>query len=183
MSVVMVKMRWGVRWLAMAAGAVVAIVAALVAATAVQAEAVSIEVEDAYVRGLPPTQRNTAAFFVLKNTGDRNLEVLAAPAPDVAARVEIHAHRHRNGMMSMQKQASVTIPAGQSLAFAPGGLHLMLIELNRPLRDGDTVSLALQTADGQTLTFSAPVISVLREGKPGSAAGKDSKHNMGHAHH
>ena len=188
MSVVMVKMRCGVRWLAVAAG----VVAALMAAMAAQAEAVSIEVEDAYVRGLPPTQRNTAAFFILKNTGDRDLEVLAAPAPDLAERVEIHAHRHRNGMMSMQQQASVTIPAGQSVAFAPGELHLMLIELNRPLRDGDTVSLALQTSGGETLTFSAPVISVLKEGKSGSGTGRvnsnsnqsnSNKDNMGHAHH
>lgn len=175
MSVVRVKMRRGLQRLLMAGS--------LLAATLVQAEGVSIDVEGAYVRGLPPTQRNTAAFFTLNNTGGRDIEVLAAPATDVAERVEIHAHRHRNGMMSMQQQSSVTVAAGDSLVFAPGGLHLMLIELNRPLRDGDTVSLALQTAGGQTLTFSAPVISVLNEGKPGSAAGKDSEHTMGHAHH
>ena len=68
----------------------------------------------------------------------------------------------------------------------------MLIELNRPLRDGDTVSLALQTSGGETLTFSAPVISVLKEGKSGSGTGRvnsnsnqsnSNKDNMGHAHH
>lgn len=150
----------------------------LLASGCTQAEDQALQVEDAYVRGLPPTQRNTAAFFTLVNHSDRDIEVLAAPAPSVAERVEIHAHLHRDGMMSMQQQHSVTVAAGERKAFAPGALHLMLIELQRPLREGDEVELALQTAAGDTIAFSAPVISVLNEGK-----GQTDKGSMDHAHH
>ncbi|MEX1665109.1 copper chaperone PCu(A)C [Zhongshania arctica] len=122
----------------------------------------SIEIKDAYVRGLPPTQRNTAAFFTVLNASDKPVELMAGRS-DAAERLEIHSHQHRNGMMSMQKQASVSIAAGESLVFESGGYHLMLINLTRAVRDGDQLSFSLTTDDGEEVTVLAPVISVLKE--------------------
>jgi copper(I)-binding protein len=122
----------------------------------------SIEIKDAYVRGLPPTQRNTAAFFTVLNTSDKPV-VLMAGRSDAAERLEIHSHQHRNGMMSMREQTSVSIAAGESLVFESGGYHLMLINLTRAVRDGDQLSFSLTTYDGEEITVLAPVISVLKE--------------------
>lgn len=122
----------------------------------------ALEIKNAYVRGLPPSQHNTAAFFTIENASAEAVE-LQAGSSDAAAQLEIHAHRHQNGMMSMQMQSSVLVEAGQNLRFVPGGYHLMLIDLKRPLKEGDSVSFSLKTADGEELNVVAPVISVLNE--------------------
>ncbi|CAA0097306.1 copper chaperone PCu(A)C [Zhongshania aliphaticivorans] len=122
----------------------------------------ALEIKSAYVRGLPPNQRNTAAFFSVENSGTEVVE-LQAGSSDAAARLEIHAHQHQNGMMSMQMQPSVRIEAGQRIRFVPGGYHLMLIDLKQPLIEGDSVSFSLRTVGGEELSVTAPVISVLNE--------------------
>ena len=122
----------------------------------------ALEIENPYVRGLPPTQRNTAAFFTVHNASDKAVE-LKAGTSDAAERLEIHSHRHHDGMMMMQEEGSVTIGAGKSIVFSPGGYHLMLIDLTRPVRDGDEVSFSLVADDGEEIMVVAPVISVLKE--------------------
>jgi copper(I)-binding protein len=133
---------------------------AVLALTPLMARA--LEIKDAHVRGLPAAQRNTAAFFTVMNTSDNSVELMAGRS-DAAERLEIHSHQHRNGMMSMQEQASVSIAAGESLVFESGGYHLMLINLTRAVRDGDQLSFSLTTEDGEEITVVAPVISVLKE--------------------
>lgn len=109
--------------------------------------------EDAWVRALPPTQTRTAAYLVVRNTGAEVIEVTAASA-SVAGRVELHETLEVDGMMRMQQQSVVRIPAGASLAFAPGGLHLMLLDLVAMPAVGDAVELCL-TIDGAPICTSA----------------------------
>ncbi|MGJ8686686.1 MAG: copper chaperone PCu(A)C [Spongiibacteraceae bacterium] len=122
----------------------------------------ALEVSDAYVRGLPPTQKNTAAFFELYNPTNQQVTVTAGSS-DAASRLEIHRHVHRQGMMAMELQPEVIIGPNERFVFAPGGHHLMLINLKRPLRDGDSVSFSLSLSTGELLEVIAPVVSVLRE--------------------
>jgi copper(I)-binding protein len=133
---------------------------AVLALTPLVAQA--LEIKGAHVRGLPPTQRNTAAFFTVLNASDNPVELMAGHS-DAAERLEIHSHQYHNGMMSMQEQASVRIAAGESLVFESGGYHLMLINLTRAVRDGDQLSFSLINDDGEEITVVAPVISVLKE--------------------
>ncbi len=49
-----------------------------------------------------------------------------------------------NNVMSMHPQATVDIPAGGTVEFKPGGLHVMLIGLKQDLKAGDTYTLTLQ---------------------------------------
>jgi copper(I)-binding protein len=123
--------------------------------------ATALSVSDAYVRGLPPGQKNTAAFFVLKNDGDKNI-VLSPGRSDAVAALEIHGHEQLSGMMRMRKKEQLEIAPGETLSFSPGGLHLMMIGLKKPLKDGDTVSFSLRLNDKEELTITAPVISVLK---------------------
>lgn len=122
-------------------------------------------VSDAYVRGLPPTQKNTAAFFELHNTGEAAVTITPGVS-DAAEVLEIHAHEHRDGMMAMRKKTALTLEAGARVSFVPGGLHLMLLNLQQTLNDGDMVTFSLRV-DGAPLEISAPVVSVLK-GPPSS---------------
>jgi copper(I)-binding protein len=126
----------------------------------IQAEMAHITVENAYVRGLPPSQRNTAAFFTVHNPHDQAVQIVAGHS-DAAERLEIHGHQHRDGMMSMRRADQITVPAGGTFEFAPGAYHLMLINLTHPLKDGDQLKFELKTLSGETIVVEAPVISVL----------------------
>jgi copper(I)-binding protein len=93
----------------------------------------------------PPGGRSTTAgYLVLRNSGDEPDRLVSASSPAARA-VEIHETRAgAGGMMEMRRlEAGVAVPAHGEVMFAPGGLHLMFIELNRALRAGDSIPLTL----------------------------------------
>ncbi|MEE8056251.1 MAG: copper chaperone PCu(A)C [Pseudomonadales bacterium] len=121
-----------------------------------------LEIEGGYVRGLPPGQPVTAAFMRLINTGNSAVEINAATT-DSAERAEIHVHRHSHGMMRMERVGSIIVPANGDFILAPGEYHLMLINLHKPLREGDSVNIELHSKSGDVLTAQLSVRSVLNE--------------------
>jgi copper(I)-binding protein len=60
-------------------------------------------------------------------------------------------------MMRMQQQPEVVVQPGESVQFAPGGLHIMLFGLKQPLREGQSVTFSLQTKEGESINISAKV--------------------------
>ncbi len=100
---------------------------------------------------------NGAVYFIISNatnTGDTLLSV----STDVASVAEVHmSMMDSNGVMSMQMQESVSVPAQQEVIFKPGGLHIMLVELNRDLKIGDTISLTLNFEKAGSITIQVPV--------------------------
>ena len=87
---------------------------------------------------------NGAAYFVIENGTNADDSLVSASA-DIAGSAEAHMSMVSDqGVASMQMQQAVQIPAGDSVAFQPGGLHLMLVNLNRELKVGDTFSIILK---------------------------------------
>lgn len=121
-----------------------------------------LTVEDGFVRGMPPGQPTTAAFFTLHNNGVEKITIVAV-ASDSAKVAEMHRHLHKNGMMSMQKVERLEIPAKTRFEFITGGHHLMLIGLHKALREGDNVTIEFITDSGRTVAAKLPVRSVLNE--------------------
>ena len=62
-----------------------------------------------------------------------------------------------SGVMSMQPQQSVEIPASDTVEFKPGGLHVMLINLNQDLALGNTILLTLKFEKAGEITLEVPV--------------------------
>lgn len=122
----------------------------------------ALEFDDGFVRGLPPGQKNTAAFFTITNP-DAKAWTIVRVTTSVAEHVEIHRHEHKNGMMAMREVDALTVEPQSSLQFAPGGLHLMLIGLQQPLREDDRVTLQFYSAAGESVSTEFPVISVVNE--------------------
>ncbi|MEZ5331926.1 MAG: copper chaperone PCu(A)C [Thermoanaerobaculia bacterium] len=120
--------------------------------------------EEAWVRLVPPSAAVTAGFLRVRNAGDRPVEIVGASS-DVAKTAELHVMSEENGMMTMRRAASVEVPARGSLELAPGGAHLMLIGLERPLSPDETVRLRLDLANGEHLEVEAAV----RREPPGEA--------------
>ena len=126
-----------------------------------------VVISDAKIRLLPPGVPNTAAYFVIENKGDKDL-VLVGAQSNAAKTLELHNHVMEGEVMKMLKQDKVTIPAGQTLTFAPGGLHVMLFGLTAPLSDKQKIDISLVADSGEVYPF------VAIAAKPGSHS---------HSHH
>lgn len=92
-----------------------------------------------------PSGGTGVGYMTLRNGGGAAERLLSAASPAARA-VELHTHIRDGDVMRMRPVADVPIPPGGMVAFEPGGLHLMLIGLARPLREGERVPLTLSFA-------------------------------------
>ena len=124
-----------------AAATVVLGAAGLVLAASALAQ---VTVTDAWVRGTVAGQKATGAFMQLKSPADAALVAAASP---VAKIVEVHEMKMEGGMMKMNAVDKLALPAGKTVDLKPGGYHVMLMDLVKPLKEGDTVLLQLTFED------------------------------------
>ncbi|KGE02839.1 copper chaperone PCu(A)C [Pseudohaliea rubra] len=111
---------------------------------------------DAWVRALPPTQAMTAGYLSVTNSGDVAVRIVGAEAGG-AGRTELHESRAEGGAMRMVAVEALVLAPGESASFEPGGLHLMLKDLDRMPAPGDTVRLCLLSDDGERSCTDAAV--------------------------
>lgn len=124
----------------------------------------AITVQDAWVRATTGTEpgQTTAAYLTLVNTLPHDERLIGARAEGAGA-VEIHETTMQGEMMHMAPVSGVDVAAGASVALAPGGLHLMLLDLDRALVPDDTVVLTLIFESGLELLVEAPVRPLVQE--------------------
>jgi copper(I)-binding protein len=101
-----------------------------------------IEVADAWARPPIGQTRNTAAYLTLNNRGSAPDRLLSASTP-AAGKAEMHTTVREGEVMRMRDVQNVELKPGAAVKFAPGGLHLMLLDV-KPLKAGDTFTLTLQ---------------------------------------
>lgn len=99
-----------------------------------------VTVTEAWVRGTVPKQQATGAFMKLKSTENVSLVNAASPAANI---VEVHEMRMKDNVMYMRAIDDIPLPAGKTVELKPGGYHVMLIELVKPLSKGDMVPITL----------------------------------------
>jgi copper(I)-binding protein len=138
------------------AAAGLVLLAAAAGSVAAEAPPAQLEIADGHVREMPPGHPVSAAFFTLHNRGDAPLRLVGGRC-DCADTLELHRHRHHNGAVRMEAVPEVEVAPGQRFAFEPGGYHVMLIGLTRPLRAGDAVTVTLIDAAGQEYRQRLPV--------------------------
>ncbi len=117
----------------------------------------NIAVQDAYVRLAPPNAPATGAFMVIKNNGDKDVRVVKADNK-LSKLTELHTHVNDGGVMKMRPVPVIEIKAKGEVALKPGGLHVMLIDLKAPMKEGDVVPIALGFDDGSSKTVDAKVM-------------------------
>ncbi|WP_374469156.1 copper chaperone PCu(A)C [Phenylobacterium sp.] len=111
-----------------------------------------------------------AGFFTLANSAKAADALVGAESP-VARKVEVHRSSMTGGVMRMSRQDRVPVAAGGRVIFAPGGYHLMLIGLSRPLNPGDRIPATLVFASGARVKVDMTVATTA----PAAA--------MDHSHH
>ncbi|MEF3275130.1 MAG: copper chaperone PCu(A)C [Chloroflexus sp.] len=97
----------------------------------------------------------SAAYMVLVNNGAADAIVKAES--DVAKSVELHNVIMENNVMQMRQVEAIEVPANGQVELKPGSFHVMLIGLNRDLKEGDEVLIKLTTRSGKTIEVKAPV--------------------------
>lgn len=108
-------------------------------------------IESGWIRAVPPVSTTTAGYFVVRNTGDAPL-VLDGVSAEIAGAAEMHEmSANEDGTRSMHRLRDVEVAAGDSVAFAPGGKHLMLFRLARPLQAGESLPVCVSIRDAGTV--------------------------------
>jgi len=128
------------------------------------AHAQAMQVLEPWMRATQ-ADRPAAVYLQLAGGPDRLLGV----ASDVAGRAELHETIVEDGVAKMRPVAGVLVSPGARTRFAPGGMHIMLLDLKKPLKEGDVVRLALTFERAKVVTVNVPVQGMRATG-PGSDA-------------
>ncbi|MET3836443.1 copper(I)-binding protein [Brevundimonas sp. UYEF29] len=124
--------------------------------------AAAVTATDAWCRPSPNGAKAGGCYVTLTAATDDRLTGGSTPR---AGSLQVHEMKTENGMMKMAElTAGLPLPAGQAVALAPGGNHLMLIGLTAPLVAGETVPLTFQFASAPTITVQAQVRQPAMEG-------------------
>lgn len=119
-------------------------------------QAADLTIDNAMARAVPPTAKMSAAFMTLTNNANTDLAVLSAES-SVAKAVELHNNTMSDGKMKMRQVNQIDLPANQTTELKPGGLHVMLIGLNKALVEGETIDLTLNFSDGSSEALEIPI--------------------------
>jgi periplasmic copper chaperone A len=117
----------------------------------------NIEVKDAYARATPPGLPNSAAFMTIENKTDKNIALTKATS-NVSKVAELSM---TDGVMKMYQVPKIDIPANGETALKPGGFHVMLIGLHKPLKEKEKVTITLYFSNGENKTITIPVKTVM----------------------
>jgi copper(I)-binding protein len=147
----------------------------------------AVTVADAWARTSAMSQTNGATYFVITGGGEDDALVGALAPTEIAAATEVHetvmsedamsddtmmgedemsddtmmgeddGHSDMGGTMTMQQVARVEVPDGETVAFEPGGYHVMLLDLAEPLVAGETFEMELTFEKAGTVTVEVEV--------------------------
>jgi copper(I)-binding protein len=143
-------------------------------AHAQEVKAGDLVISQAWSRATPGGAKIAGGFLTIENKGaapDR----LISGSGDFAGKVEIHEMAMNNGVMTMRPlDKGLSIEPGKTVKLAPGGLHLMLMDLKNPLKQGDKVPLTLDFEKAGKVVVSLDVQGV---GAQAPAGGATSGHD------
>ncbi|MCG7576419.1 MULTISPECIES: copper chaperone PCu(A)C [unclassified Halomonas] len=139
----------------------------------------AIEAEQPWTRATPPGAGAGGGFVTLTNHGDGDDMLIGATSP-VTERVEIHIMEMDGDVMRMAPlPGGIELPAGGSVTLAPGGLHLMLMELDSPIVEGEPVPVTLEFQHAEPMEIELRVLPV---GESPEGHHHESGHSHGHNH-
>ena len=137
------------------------------------AAAADIEIKAPWVRGTVAGQKVTGAFMEVSSKSGVTLVGVSSP---VAGTAEIHEMKMDGEMMKMRATPRLDVPAGKPLSLAPGGYHVMLMNLKQQLKSGESVPLVLQVEGKDKKVESVEITAEVRDLTAGAPAADTAKH-------
>jgi hypothetical protein len=131
-----------------------------------------------WTRATPPKAKAGGGFVEIVNTGSESDRLINASS-DVAGKTEIHEMAVTDGVMKMRKlEDGIEIPAGETVALKPGGLHIMFMGLNQSFEEGSKVPVVLTFEKAGDVTIE---LSVAKLGAKSMDGDKMDHGNMDHS--
>ena len=103
----------------------------------------AIVVEKPWARATPGGARTGAGYMTIINMGTTADRLLGAASP-VAREVQFHKVTEERGISRMRQLQSIDIASGGKIQLQPGNIHIMLVGLKQPLKQGETFPLTLE---------------------------------------
>jgi copper(I)-binding protein len=123
----------------------VLMLAAIGALSMQAAWAANISVSDAWARATMPGQKVSGAYMQIQSDVDARLISVSSPA---VPRVEVHEMKMDGDVMRMREVQAVELPKGKTVSLEPGGFHIMLMNLPKPIAAGEVIPLTLVVESG-----------------------------------
>lgn len=134
-----------------------AVLLLLLALTPAAAAAQAPRVEAAWSRATPGTGAPGVAYATIVNEGGAPDRLVGVSSP-IAAAAELHVSVVEGTVATMRPVSAVDLAPGQRLELKPGGLHVMLVGLRQPLRQGDRVPLVFTFEKGGRVEAAAEIL-------------------------
>lgn len=118
---------------------------AIAALAAQSAWAVNVSVSEVWARATMPGQKVSGAY--MKLTADADAKLIGASSPAVP-RVEVHEMKMDGDVMRMREVQAIDLPKGKTVSLEPGGYHIMLMNLAKPIAAGEVIPITLTIESG-----------------------------------
>jgi hypothetical protein len=159
-----------------------ALIACLAGAPSVRAEDVKagdLVISQAWSRATPGGAKIGGGFLTIENKGSAPDKLVGVSA-EAAGKVEVHEMAMDGGVMKMRPvEGGLTIDPGKTVKLAPGGLHLMMMDLKSPLKQGDKLPVTLQFEKAGKVAVTLDVQGVGAPGPSGNMGGGMKKMDKG----
>ena len=137
-------------------------------ARAEEVRAGDLVITQAWSRATPGGAKVGGGYLTIENRGT-TADRLTGASAGIAGRVEIHEMAMNNGVMTMRPlEKGLPIEPGKTVALAPGGHHLMLLDLKSPLKQGEKVPVTLEFEKAGKVSLSLEVQGVGAKGPANS---------------
>lgn len=134
----------------------------------------TVKLTEAWVRTTNPGQAVGAAYMTLSSAQDVTLTKVES---DLTDSVEIHSMSMQNGVMKMRMLDSLPLTAGKPYKLAPGGFHLMLFDLKKPLNVGEQVNFVLYFKSKNNTEFKQNIKVMVK------SSADEATNSSNHEHH
>ena len=121
--------------------------ALLACAVSLPTWAANVSVTDVWARATMPGQKVSGAYMRIQSDVDARLVSASSPA---VPRVEVHEMKMDGDVMRMREVKAIDLPKGKTVSLEPGGFHIMLMNLPKPIAAGDMIPLTLVIESGGT---------------------------------
>jgi|SRR5690348_7665767 periplasmic copper chaperone A len=145
------------------------------AARADEVKAGDLVISQAWSRATPGGAKIGAGYLTIENKGSAS-DRLVAISGDAAGKIEVHEMAMNKGVMTMRPlEQPLTIDPGKTVTLAPGGYHLMMMDLKAPLKQGDKVPLTLEFEKAGKVAVTLDVQGVGAKGPAADSGGMMKK--------
>lgn len=115
-----------------------------------------VAIMNAWVREAPPAAKMNAGYMTLVNVSSEDVGLVKFES-EYFGKIEVHEMAEVDGLMEMREVTELIIPAKSQIQFAPGGMHLMLMDPQDNLTAGQVADMTLVFKSGKKQSLSVKV--------------------------